>query len=142
AGQTVGIPVMKQVRQRTITLEMADDHEYSGNNEDSFNSVVRQNSIMAMRRVFALHPLADVSEPKRGLWGAVNLGDNIRVVMLDTISMDRSPGEVLEDGTKTFLGAAQLVWWMEEMQRPEILKIVVSGKALLGNYPTIFDRDT
>lgn len=140
-GQTVKMSEMRSAMSQWCWDQMADDHEISGNNGDSGDSMIRQTNIVAMRTFFALHPLADPSEPKRSTFGSYMLNPRIRVVMLDAESMDRTPGAAPDDADKTFLGAPQDAWLRDLLVQPAVLNILICGKSFLGESDTGLDID-
>lgn len=135
--QTVGLPSLARALRNATHWEEADDHEYSGNNGDTYNDPERAHSIEAMQHVFSLHPLADPnagSDPAavRGLYGSFMLGSHVQVIMLDTISLDRSPALKADTSAKTFLGAAQDAWLRSKLTADVAVNILISGKAVVG----------
>ncbi|MBM0203502.1 alkaline phosphatase D family protein [Micromonospora sp. STR1s_5] len=60
-----------------------------------------------------------------GMWQSFVLG-RIRFIILDTRSQ-RSPRTDPDGPSKTLLGAAQKAWFFSELEKPEPLKIIVSG---------------
>ncbi|MDX6296681.1 MAG: alkaline phosphatase [Nocardioidaceae bacterium] len=140
-AQTVKFDEMRSAMSQWCWDQMADDHEISGNNGNSGNSMIRQTNIIAMRRFFALHPLADPNEPKRSAYGSYLLNPRIRVVLLDAESMDRTPGEAPDDSAKTFLGPPQDAWLRDLLVQPAALNILICGKSFLGESDTGLDID-
>lgn len=139
------LTVMRKAIAHAGHSDLADDHEISGDNGDSNISTstgqVRAVSIYAMQQIFATYPTGDTRPPdsKHGLYRSFMMGDHVRFIMLDNESTERSLGDdtdTFDSGTwtgKSFLGPEQDAWLKEELQKPAVLNIVVTGKAILGD---------
>lgn len=50
----------------------------------------------------------------------------VRFIMLDVRNPDRSPGAMAQGPTKTMLGATQKTWLFDQLDQPELLKVIIS----------------
>lgn len=138
-NQMAKLPTMRQAMALANGVHQRDDHEISGNNGESYENPVCTQSILAMQKVFASPNLVDSLDPPRGRYFSYNYGPQIKVIVVDGESLDRSLTNLGDDGMNpdaTFFGAAQLEWIKSLLLGPECLKIIVAGKSLLGDSPS------
>jgi hypothetical protein len=130
------LPEMRKARARVVEDQLGDDHDFSKNDGDSFDSPYRKAHITAMTRVFPLVPGPDNAAGK-GLWATYQINDRVRVILLDGQSLERSvgddPDEPGDPPAKTFLGATQDAWLTEILLQPMTLNLVVCGKSWIGD---------
>lgn len=147
AHQMATMPVMRRVMAKSGNVFQRDDHDISGNNGQSYENPVSTQSVVALQKIYGSPALGDAGDQPRGRYFSYTYGGQIRVIVTDGMSLDRSISVVGQDGmdpTATFFGAVQLAWIEELLLGPECLKIVVSGKSLLGDPPafiTVNDQD-
>jgi phosphodiesterase/alkaline phosphatase D-like protein len=129
---------MRKTLAQSCTVVQRDDHEISHDNGASHDNPVCTQSILAMQKVFASPPLEDTTDPPRGRYFSYSYGPQIKVIVVDCMTLDRSLTRVGDDGMSpeaTFFGADQLAWIKGLLLGPECLKIIVAGKTPLGDSP-------
>ena len=146
--QLDGMDKMRAARACCVHDIIADDHEISSNNGDSFfdplsdpletkTGLNRNYQMLGMSRLFGMYPLAEpnVDFVQRGLHGTYLLTPRVRIINVDVFSLARSKGQDDDDLRKSYLGPAQTDWLKETLKLGAVLNIVMCGKAYIG--PTI-----
>lgn len=143
-AQLDGLREMRKARATVITNVLCDDHDFSANDGQSIvppqppltgRGPARQIQMGSMQRVLPMYELVDTRPifERRGLYGSYLLTPQVRVIILDAESSDRSYGFDVDGPRKTFLGKAQTDWLEALLKDVVTLNIVVCGKSWIGN---------
>lgn len=107
------------------------DHDGAeGDNFDSTNPVA-QNSINGLELAWPHSHFADSRSPQTALYHSVVIGRR-RIIYIDIRTIDRSPGNNTDNGSKTMLGATQEAWLRNELIQPEPWKTLVMDTQWMG----------
>lgn len=133
-----GLTTMRKARALVLEDQVSDDHEFSDSNEDSYNSVDRAVQMEASEDIFAMYPLKDLAGkgPRRGMDGDYMITPQVRVMVLDAESLDRSPHGTSDGPTdgKNFLGQPQMDWIYDKLEHePVTLNIFICSKSWIGD---------
>lgn len=135
AHQLAAFDRMRDVIMKSATILQRSDHEYSRDNGDSnaagqYGPIVRT-MIDAALEMMPVDPATwgDTRTPKQGLWYAWKASDNIRFIVTDFRSLERTLQSVDDGPDKTALGSTQLAWLQTQLQQSETLKVVLNDNA-------------
>lgn len=145
---------MRAARALVPEDQISDDHEFSPNNGESdypaddsdpmhkqsvfdapFNyGESRLHQMAASQNIFAMYPLHD---PTKGMYGTYMLMPNVRVIILDCESLERTWSQK-SSGFLNFLGGAQYTW-LKDLLTPvdgvavPTVNLLIAGKAYIGS---------
>jgi alkaline phosphatase D len=118
--QTLGYA---EITRRVPTYAIWDDHDYGPNDSDS-TAVGKEISLRTFQQFWANPGYGQSDDP--GVYYRFSRGD-IDFFMLD-VRYHRSPNKMVDDGTKTMLGAKQLAWLKRELLASRAkVKLIASG---------------
>jgi alkaline phosphatase D len=111
------------ITRRVPTYAIWDDHDYGPNDSDR-NAVGKEISLQTFQQFWANPSYGQPNDP--GVHFKFSRGD-IDFFMLDN-RYHRSPNRMVDDGTKTMLGPAQLAWFKRELLASRAkVKFIASG---------------
>ena len=142
--QIDGLPELRKARAGVISYQLSDDHDFSANNGQSIlpprppltgRGPARQIQMGSTQRVFPRYEVADTRPifKRRGMYGSYMLTPQVRVILLDAESSDRSYGFDPDGPAKSFLGKPQTDWLKTLLKDIVTLNIVVCSKSWIGD---------
>jgi alkaline phosphatase D len=112
-----------EITRRVPTYAIWDDHDYGPNDSDG-SAVGKEISLQTFQQLWANPGYGQKDDP--GVYYKFSRGD-IDFFMLDN-RYHRSPNRMVDDGTKTMLGAKQLAWFKREILASRAkVKFIASG---------------
>jgi alkaline phosphatase D len=112
-----------EITRRVPTYAIWDDHDY-GPNDSGADAAGKEISLQTFQQFWANPSYGEADNP--GIYYKFSRGD-VDFFMLD-VRYHRSPNRMVDDGTKTMLGAAQLAWLKRELLASKAkVKVIASG---------------
>lgn len=103
------------------------DHELTANGDPKdgiHNSPQTIRELVAFQKLFPVRQYGDTRSPRRGRYYSFDIGGDVRVIVTDFRSPDRSDADMHDGPKKTMFGATQLAWIFDTLDTDKVNLLV------------------
>ncbi len=128
--------VMRNAIQRSaLNVVAISDHELTTGgdpNDGMLNSQASIRELVAFQKLMPVRSYGDTRTPRRGRYYSYDIGNQVRVIVTDFRSPDRSNSRDPDGPAKTMFGATQLSWLFSQLDSTKV-NLIVNETAWLAD---------